>query len=360
LVRLFGQSPAGLNATGDSDIRNYYDAINAQQEARMRRPIGILMDVVHRSLFGKPLPDGFNYSFAPLWQLADTEKAQVALQVTQAVDMSVTSSIIPPHIALKELRQSSKITGVWSNITDEDIEEAKNTPPPMQEQGGDQPGQEAAPKQGEPNASQPPAQPGEGNKPTDKDAITVKPPRFTPIQRAKVMKLLKGPDHVMLNKHDVIAHYAMDGTTKDTLPPMKVIHGITVTIETPKGTRRQGNGWSVQMPSDYGYINGTSSAEGPHEQLDCFVGDDHESTAVWLVEQHDPDTGEFDEHKFLLGFPDRDTAMDAYHNAFNDGKSLLRVGSVKRMSINALKSFIEEWQPGALNGAGHGATQLEA
>jgi hypothetical protein len=30
-VRLLGQSPAGLNSTGESDWRNYYDGINARQ-----------------------------------------------------------------------------------------------------------------------------------------------------------------------------------------------------------------------------------------------------------------------------------------------------------------------------------------
>ncbi|MDR0067321.1 DUF1073 domain-containing protein, partial [Acinetobacter sp. 11520] len=39
LVRLFGQSPAGLNATGESDLANYYDNINQQQEGRLRTPL---------------------------------------------------------------------------------------------------------------------------------------------------------------------------------------------------------------------------------------------------------------------------------------------------------------------------------
>jgi phage-related protein (TIGR01555 family) len=83
LVRLFGQSPAGLNATGDSDIRNYYDMINAKQEAVLRRPVRILLEVMCRSKFGKPLPKGFNFSFRPLWQLAENEKATAAAGAKQ-------------------------------------------------------------------------------------------------------------------------------------------------------------------------------------------------------------------------------------------------------------------------------------
>jgi uncharacterized protein len=39
LVRLFGQSPAGLNSTGESDLRNYYDGIHQQQESHLHYPV---------------------------------------------------------------------------------------------------------------------------------------------------------------------------------------------------------------------------------------------------------------------------------------------------------------------------------
>lgn len=52
LVRLFGQSPAGLNATGESDLANYYDNINQQQEGRMRSPLHRLLEVVSQSALG--------------------------------------------------------------------------------------------------------------------------------------------------------------------------------------------------------------------------------------------------------------------------------------------------------------------
>jgi len=37
LVRLSGQSPVGLSATGESDICKYNDSIRSQQETRLRR-----------------------------------------------------------------------------------------------------------------------------------------------------------------------------------------------------------------------------------------------------------------------------------------------------------------------------------
>ncbi len=76
LVRLLGQAPAGLNATGDSDFRNYYDGIKAQQEARMRRPMTTMLQVLCRSVLGCPLPDDFSFQFTPLWQMSALEKSR--------------------------------------------------------------------------------------------------------------------------------------------------------------------------------------------------------------------------------------------------------------------------------------------
>ncbi|MFP3739941.1 anti-CBASS protein Acb1 family protein, partial [Burkholderia sp. SIMBA_019] len=56
LVRLFGQSPAGLNSTGESDPRTYYDNTKQQQERKLRAPVTRLYDVVVRSALGKPPP----------------------------------------------------------------------------------------------------------------------------------------------------------------------------------------------------------------------------------------------------------------------------------------------------------------
>lgn len=129
LVRLFGQSPAGMNATGESDLSNYYDNINQQQERRMRTGLGKLLKIVSLSALGKKLPDSFNFDFASLWQMDDVQKADVATKITDAVCKAEDQGLITQKTALKELRQSSEITGIFSNITDDDIEAANDEPP---------------------------------------------------------------------------------------------------------------------------------------------------------------------------------------------------------------------------------------
>jgi len=130
LVRLFGQSPAGFN-TGDSDLRNYYDGIKQQQQ----RELGDGVDLVYRceaASQGIDLPDDFEVDFRSLWQLTDEQKADIAGKVGTAI--SGVADIIDRATALRELKQSSRITGIFSNITDEMVEDAEGemAPPPKE------------------------------------------------------------------------------------------------------------------------------------------------------------------------------------------------------------------------------------
>jgi hypothetical protein len=133
LTRLFGQSPAGLNSTGESDMRNYYDGIMQQQERRLRAPLARMLHLTWRSIFGQDVPPGTNFNFRPLWVMSDEQKATIGNTVTQAVVQAESNGVIDRATALKELRQSSHITGLYTNINDEDIEEAENAPPPVPE-----------------------------------------------------------------------------------------------------------------------------------------------------------------------------------------------------------------------------------
>lgn len=129
MVRLFGQSPAGLNSTGESDLKNYYDMIAASQEADLRDPMTKLLNIVHRSVLGSEPSETFSFDFTSLWQMSEKEKAEVATLTAGAVGQMVEAAVIDHATALKELRQSSDSTGIFTNITDEQIADAENEPP---------------------------------------------------------------------------------------------------------------------------------------------------------------------------------------------------------------------------------------
>lgn len=137
LVRLFGQAPAGLNATGESDIRNYYDSVAAKQEATLRNPIELIIRVMWRSCFGEAAPDDLAFTFTPLWQMSATDKATIATQNTAAIVQAHDDGLLSTSTAMKELKQQSIETGLFTHITDEDIEGAEEELPPEPVAAGD-------------------------------------------------------------------------------------------------------------------------------------------------------------------------------------------------------------------------------
>ena len=131
MVRLFGQSPAGFS-TGDTDLRNYYDRIKAQQEKELRVDVTKIYRCIAASN-GIALPDGYGIEFNSLWQLGEDIKATIAGQDMDTISKAEESGIIDRATALKELRQSSHVTGRFTNITEEMIREAETEGPPMPE-----------------------------------------------------------------------------------------------------------------------------------------------------------------------------------------------------------------------------------
>lgn len=146
LVRLFGQSPAGMNATGDSDIRLYYDGVNAQQEAHMRNPFECLLKVIWLSHTGKPAPQDLSFDFTPLWQMSATDKATIAKMNTDTIVEAHQEGAIDTATMMKELKQSSGDNGIFTHITDEQIEDAENEEPPMPDQPENTESQPSDPK----------------------------------------------------------------------------------------------------------------------------------------------------------------------------------------------------------------------
>lgn len=124
LVRLFGQSPAGLNSTGESDMRMYYDGIKRKQEVH-RRGMLVAHKLAYQSTFGRAVPKNFKMAYKPLWQIDEGERASITGLRTDAIMEAYEKGAINLPTAMRELRALSQITGAYSNITDDDIEQAE-------------------------------------------------------------------------------------------------------------------------------------------------------------------------------------------------------------------------------------------
>lgn len=103
---LFGRSPAGMNATGDSDFESYYNFVEKIQRLMLKRNLRILLDVVFRAGIASgdvaEEPD-YKLEFKPLWSLSDTEqaavdqtKAQTALVKAQTAQAYVDMQALDP------------------------------------------------------------------------------------------------------------------------------------------------------------------------------------------------------------------------------------------------------------------------
>lgn len=79
------------------------------------------------------MPEGTRIEFRSLWDLSSSEKASVAQTTADTIKGAEEAGLISRATALKELRQSSTVTGIFTNITDEQIEEAEAEGPPIPE-----------------------------------------------------------------------------------------------------------------------------------------------------------------------------------------------------------------------------------
>ncbi|MGX6999899.1 DUF1073 domain-containing protein [Caballeronia sp. KNU42] len=133
-TRLFGQSPTGLSATGEGEMKQWHEKVKQQQERRLRNPVHRLLSVMSMSTLGKPLDDGFQFEFRSLQEMSEAEKAEIATKKTAAVVEAVDAQLVKPSVGMKELKASAPVSGLFGNISDKDIAEAekleKEAPPP--------------------------------------------------------------------------------------------------------------------------------------------------------------------------------------------------------------------------------------
>lgn len=120
MTKLFGRSPAGMNATGESDLKNYYDYVDSQREAKVRPVLQKLLPVLAMSAWGFA-PDDLDFTFPPLWTPTATETAEIALKKAQAIRDTFQAGLFQADTAMKELKKLEEETGMFGSLSDEEI-----------------------------------------------------------------------------------------------------------------------------------------------------------------------------------------------------------------------------------------------
>jgi phage-related protein (TIGR01555 family) len=123
---LFGRPPAGMNATGEADFRNWYDTLSIKQEFKLRPLLNQLDQVLVRSTLGY-WPENYSFDFKPLWQVTDDEAATIDLKRAQTRHFYMTDGAYMPETCAADLLAE----GFSVSMTQEDVDEIANYNEPI-------------------------------------------------------------------------------------------------------------------------------------------------------------------------------------------------------------------------------------
>lgn len=123
LVRLLGQSPAGLNSSGESELKTYYDGILQRQVLHLLVVITKIYRCIAQSL-RIDVADGFGVTFRPLWQMTEVQKSEVAERDTATAINVLETGKISDKTFLEELQSIGRRTGRLTVISDKEISAA--------------------------------------------------------------------------------------------------------------------------------------------------------------------------------------------------------------------------------------------
>lgn len=118
---LFGRAPAGLNATGENDVRNFYDAVKQEQESKLR---GVLEKLIRYIMISKdgPFngvePEEWSLQFIPLWQNTEEQDSLTRRSVAETDAIYIDRGVLTPE----EVAISRFGGNKWSMNTEIDME----------------------------------------------------------------------------------------------------------------------------------------------------------------------------------------------------------------------------------------------
>ncbi|WLA02801.1 DUF1073 domain-containing protein [Xanthomonas translucens] len=137
ITRLLGQSPAGLNSTGEGDIRNYYDRISSGQELVLQPALQVLDECLVRSALGARPPEVF-YNWRSLWQTSDTERATIGKTTADTIKTIADTKLIPEDVLSKVAVNMLTEAGVAPGLESEMEEFTRENPNWQEEQDAEE------------------------------------------------------------------------------------------------------------------------------------------------------------------------------------------------------------------------------
>jgi len=137
-TRLLGQAPSGLSATGESDLRNYYDRIQAMQELDIGPALALVDECLIRSALGSR-DKKIHYIWNPLWQPTSTQQSENSKRAAETVKLLKESGLFPDEALSKAattmLVEQSVLPGLESAIEEYGSQLPDEEEPEIDEEG---------------------------------------------------------------------------------------------------------------------------------------------------------------------------------------------------------------------------------
>lgn len=130
---LFGRSPAGMNATGDADLENWYNYLERIQKRMVKKNLRYLLSVIFQAGVRTGEVDEvpkIKVEFNPLWSLSDTEqadldqkRAQTQFTRAQTAQLYIDKQVIDPSEVRAKLADSEgfDVENMLDEYDDEDL-----------------------------------------------------------------------------------------------------------------------------------------------------------------------------------------------------------------------------------------------
>ena len=127
VTRFLGRSPAGLNATGESDMTNYAIHVAAMQERNLRRPLTTVDHIMARNIGLREPPE---CNFRPLTDLSDKDRAEIDKLNTDSIVTVFTAGGLDEN-EMRERLSSMELFGDLPQWSEEQLAEMRG-PDPME------------------------------------------------------------------------------------------------------------------------------------------------------------------------------------------------------------------------------------
>lgn len=127
MMLLFGKSSGGLNSSGETELRAYYDRVKVHQTLRMEPEMSVLDECIIRSALGDR-PEEVHYNWKSLWQPTAKERAEIGKSLVDSMATLDGMDILPGEAIAKATVSALTESGAFPGLEAAVEEYGSDTP----------------------------------------------------------------------------------------------------------------------------------------------------------------------------------------------------------------------------------------